>query len=122
MPEYIDEELTEARGALSDARVLQEGGGRDEAIVNRLYYACFHAAQAVLYSKGFDPETHSGVVSLFGEHVVLPGEVGGEAGRHLNQLRNYRRQADYGYEPLEADVSTLFEQSEQFIRNMEAIV
>lgn len=49
MPEYVDEELAEARGALSDAQVLREGDGRDEAIVNRLYYACFHAAS--MYSS-----------------------------------------------------------------------
>ncbi|GAA0196830.1 hypothetical protein ACFFQF_32655 [Haladaptatus pallidirubidus] len=54
MPEedYVGEELEQARTALTDAKILQEGRGSDTAVVNRLYYACFHAAQAVLYAKG----------------------------------------------------------------------
>ncbi len=57
MPEdgYVGEELEQAQTALADAKILQEGSGSDTAVVNRLYYACFHAAQAVLYAKGFDP-------------------------------------------------------------------
>lgn len=57
MDEYATEELEEANAALSDATQLRDVGGRDEAIVNRLYYACYHAAKGVLYAKGFEPTT-----------------------------------------------------------------
>lgn len=48
MDEYIGEELQAAREAVSDAEKMHEGEVTDNAIVNRLYYACFHAAQAAL--------------------------------------------------------------------------
>ncbi|MFC6903811.1 hypothetical protein [Halalkalicoccus tibetensis] len=57
MREHAAEEMEKSRTALEDANTLREGGGSDEAIVNRLYYACFHAAQAVLYANGYDPST-----------------------------------------------------------------
>ena len=57
MADYSDEELREARDALADAAVLKDEG-TDKAVINRLYYVCFHAAQAVPYSKGFEPGTH----------------------------------------------------------------
>jgi uncharacterized protein (UPF0332 family) len=41
-------ELTAAREALQDARLLLESDGSDAGVCNRLYYAVFHAAQAAL--------------------------------------------------------------------------
>jgi uncharacterized protein (UPF0332 family) len=105
MSEYVAEEFKEARDALSDAAVLREGG-TDKAVVNRLYYACFHAAQAVLYAKGFEPGSHRGVISLFGQEVVLEGEASATDGRFLNELRDLREQADYDHDPIEANVTS----------------
>lgn len=42
------EELVQARDALADALILRDGGGTPGAVINRLYYPTFHAAQAVL--------------------------------------------------------------------------
>lgn len=47
MDENAELELEQARDALADARVLLTGDGTDAGVVNRLYYAAFHAAQAV---------------------------------------------------------------------------
>jgi Uncharacterized conserved protein related to C-terminal domain of eukaryotic chaperone, SACSIN len=80
--------LREAHDALSDAAVLRDDG-TDKAVVNRLYYACFHAAQAVLYVREFEPESHRGVISLFGQEIVLEGDASGADGRFLNELRDY---------------------------------
>lgn len=121
MAEYPEEELHEARDALSDAAVLK-GRGTDKAVVNRLYYACFHAAQAVLYSKGFEPSTHQGVTMLFGREVVSSGEASGDDARFLNRLRDYREQADYDHDPIEADIDALFERAEEFVADMEELV
>jgi uncharacterized protein (UPF0332 family) len=58
--------------------------------VNRLYYAVFHAAQAVLYDYGENPSSHGDVRRLFGQRVVLEGEVSREEGRLLGTLYDYR--------------------------------
>lgn len=97
-------------------------GRTDKAVVNRLYYACFHAAQAVLYAKGFEPRTHQGVAMLFGQEVVLQGEASEDDGRFLNELRDYREQADYDHDPIEADVDALSERAEEFVASMEDLV
>lgn len=54
---YTEEELSKAREALADAERLADSGGSEDGIVNRLYYAAFHAAQAVLYDRGIDRST-----------------------------------------------------------------
>lgn len=37
MSEFVEEELEQAKEALSDAKILLNGGGSNDAIVNRLY-------------------------------------------------------------------------------------
>ncbi len=54
---YVEEELAKAQQALNDAEQLASGGS-DEGVVNRLYYAAFHAAQAALYDRGIEPSSH----------------------------------------------------------------
>ena len=73
MPEYVEEEFRKARRALADADRLRDAGGSAEAIVNRLYYACFHGAQAVLYDRGYDPTSHGAVMRLFGRESPKTG-------------------------------------------------
>ena len=68
-------EIETARTALADARLLLDHGGSTEGVVNRLYYACFHAARAALYSRGEQPRSHGGVRTQFGQVVVLAGDV-----------------------------------------------
>lgn len=95
MTDYAAEEMQEARDALTDAEKMRHAGVTEKAVVTRLYYACFHAANAVLYAKGFDPQTHQGTLRLFGREVVKTGEATGEDGRFLNDMRSHRQTADY---------------------------
>lgn len=122
MPEYATEELQKARDAMSDAAVLRDGGATDEAIVNRLYYACFHAATAALYAVGEEPTSHRGTLALFGSELVIDGLATREDGRFLNRMRDYREQADYGYEPIDANTGTLFVRTDDFVDAMARIV
>lgn len=55
LPERVEDALDRARDALADAQLLIEQGGSQSGVVNRLYYATFHAAQAVLYAYGMNP-------------------------------------------------------------------
>lgn len=122
MTDYAAEEMQEARDALTDAEKMRHAGVTEKAVVTRLYYACFHAANAVLYAKGFDPQTHQGTLRLFGREVVKAGEATGEDGRFLNDMRSYRQTADYTHDPIGADVGELIERSEEFIADLEELV
>ena len=37
---------------------------------NRLYYACYYAATALLINDGYETHTHNGVKTLLGLHYV----------------------------------------------------
>ena len=50
----VDQEFERAEQMLADATKAHEVGISKATIVNRLYYACFHAAQAALYARGFN--------------------------------------------------------------------
>lgn len=62
----------------------------DEGIVNRLYYAAFHAAQAVLYDRDVAPSSHGAIRNRLGSILqpvilldrVLPDRRIGMAPRH----------------------------------------
>lgn len=120
--EYVAEELEMARQALADAEQLVEGGGSDEGVVNRLYYAAFHAAQAALYDRDVNPSSHGALRSQFGEHLVLEGTVSRTHGRLLTTLADLRQQADYGYEPIDEDVAELLDRTHAFVAEIESVI
>lgn len=121
MSEFVEEEIEQANAALSDAKILLDGGGSPNAVVNRLYYACFHAANAALLSDGHEATSHRGVLTLFGEEVVLAGDVPRDDGRFLNELNDYREQADYGYDTLDVEVHSLHERAEEFVERVATV-
>jgi len=119
---YVEDELDKAREALTDADQLTAAGGSDAGIVNRLYYACFHAAQAALYDGDVHPSSHGAVQRLFGRELVLGDDATRAQGRLLAELSDLRQQADYGYEPLDVDVESLHNRTVEFVAAMETIV
>jgi hypothetical protein len=111
----IDAELERAEQMLADATKAAEVGISKATIVNRLYYACFHAAQAALYARGWNPQSHRGVQTLFGRELVRSGDVSREFGRFLNDMETYRRRADYGSGGVERESKALIEQTRAFL-------
>lgn len=118
----VVDQFRQARQALDDAEGAREADLSDAVVVNRLYYACFHAAQAVLYDRGHEPESHGGVLSLFGSEVVVEGDASRSHGRLLNDLSALRKQADYGYEPIDEDVDALVDDVRSFVGALETLV
>jgi uncharacterized protein (UPF0332 family) len=117
-----ERELERARAALHDAEVLFEGDGTDAGVLNRLYYAAFHGAQAVLYVRGENPSSHGHVRQQFGQHVVLDGDATREEGRLLGTLYDHRQAADYGGEVTVTDLGTLVRDVEAFLEHMADLV
>lgn len=117
----IADQLDQAQQALSDAEGARQADLSDTVVINRLYYACFHAAQAVLYDRGNTPTSHGGVISLFGSEVVVTGDTSRDQGRFLNRLSELRKQADYGYATIDEDVDALLGRTQQFVSDMESL-
>jgi uncharacterized protein (UPF0332 family) len=83
-----------AREALYAAELLLDGK-LARSSVDRSYYAAFHAASALLASRGIYPASHDGVISMLALHFVKPGVLPKDAGRQLQDLYNQRLIADY---------------------------
>ena len=66
-----------------------------EDAVSRAYYSMFHAAKAVLLSKGIKPKTHKGLITKFGLEFVSQGYIDNMLGRAFSTAREDREYADY---------------------------
>ncbi|MFC4551053.1 MULTISPECIES: HEPN domain-containing protein [Halorussus] len=117
----VERELQKARQALDDAKKAREANISDAAVINRLYYAAFHAVQAALYDRGFDPTSHGGVLSLFGSEIIAAGDAPRRDGRFFSQLSELRQQADYGYDELDENVDALHSRTRELVTDMEAL-
>lgn len=117
----VKDELRKAHQALDDAEKARSAELSDATIVNRLYYAAFHAVQAALYDRGFEPTTHGGVLSLFGSEIIATGDAERKDGRFFSKLGQLRQQADYSYEELDENADALYARTKQLVSEMEAL-
>jgi FAD/FMN-containing dehydrogenase len=62
------------------------------------------------------------VLSPFGSEVVVEGDPTRDQGRFLDDLATLRKQADYGYAPIDEDVEEPVERTGSFVDRMERIV
>jgi len=62
---------------------------------NRLYYALYHAASALLLSDGLTSHTHKGLVTQISLNYVKEGKLTAEDGKLIRQLFNMRHEGDY---------------------------
>jgi uncharacterized protein (UPF0332 family) len=86
--------LSRADQAILDAE-FNASGSRYVIAVNRLYYACFYAASALLLSKGIEAATHKGVRTMINLHFVSKGLLEPCFGKTLNDLYEKRQSGDY---------------------------
>ncbi len=68
--------------------------------VNRAYYAIFHAANAMLATRGLARSKHSGVISTFRQHFVKPGLIETDYSEVYGRLMDHRNVSDYEVELL----------------------
>lgn len=66
-----------------------------DLVANRLYYAVFHAVNAMLLIDGIKTASHKGVSIQFGRFYVLTGEFKREDGILYSRLQTMREKADY---------------------------
>lgn len=117
--EIIEEQLKKAQEKLQAAKALFRDGFLDD-VISRAYYAIFHAASAVLLSKGITVDSHSGLKTMFGLHFIKTGEISKEYGRSLNKLKDERENGDYdifvSFE--KEDAIDAIKEAEEFINAM----
>ena len=63
--------------------------------VNRMYYACYYAASAMLVANQVFTKSHDGVKQMFSLHYVKTGKVPSELGKYYSHLFDKRTRGDY---------------------------
>ena len=115
--------LARAREALEEAALLAAGNKWNGAL-NRVYYAAFYAARALLALKRLDSSRHSGVIAMFQEHFVRTGAVPPDVARALPQAFARRQRVDYGdfAEAHGSEFQVLRDDVERFVGACEDVV
>ena len=86
--------MENARKMLAEVESHRENGFYNTA-VNRMYYACYYAATAMLISLGVEVKSHDGVRLNLGKYVVMKGRLLPELGRFYSRLFSKRSTGDY---------------------------
>jgi len=120
---FVEASLLRAEKALRSAKLLLEHREPEDA-ASRAYYAMFHAAKAILFSKGIKTRTHKGTISLFGEHIVKKGILGEEYADALRKASDLRQKSDYELyaEPDEELVKETVNTAEKFIEKVKKLL
>jgi uncharacterized protein (UPF0332 family) len=94
-----------------------------EVTANRLYYAAYYAASALLISFGINTKSHEGNIGLFGQKFVITGLLPRELGKLYNQLFQMRLTGDYSdtFGLSSEDVVPNIKLTEDFINQVTAL-
>lgn len=120
---YVRRCLVQADETLKDAEMLLSHD-RLRSAADRAYYAVYHAAQALLYSKGLKPKTHSGLQRMFDEHVVKTGLISEELGVTLADAFKLRQKSDYDVEAVITKelVDDIIKRARQFVSKIKGLL
>ena len=92
--------------------------------MNRMYYACFYAASALLVNAGIEVKTHSGVRQMLGMHFVRTGKLPIPLSKFYTDLFDNRQTGDY--EDFiyfdEETTSQLYPQAVEFVEAIEKLL
>jgi uncharacterized protein (UPF0332 family) len=123
MTEYIRYRLDKAQEVYQAARVLYDAQ-QWNSVVNRLYYACFYSASALLLHRHIPAKTHSGVIGKFSEEVVRTGELSTDDFRVYAKLLNWRAKGDYSdlYDFDKEAIDSIMEPTKRFIDRVSTLI
>ena len=112
-----------AHETLAEIPYLREQGYYNTA-TNRLYYACYYAAVALLAKYHISTNTHAGVKTMLGLHFVSKGLISKESGRAFTNLFDSRQRSDYDefvYSTRE-EVDELYPKAQRFIEEVDMLL
>lgn len=92
--------------------------------VNRLYYACFYAASALLLANHIETKTHDGVRQMLGKHFVRTGMIPLELGKFYTVMFNKQSAGDYEdfVQHTQRTVNDLYPNAEAFISTISKLL
>ncbi len=111
--------LKAAKATIKEAELLIDNKMWNAA-VNRIYYACFYAVNALLIRKQIQARKHSGVIQMFNLHFIHTGLLSKEYGKFYTTHFDMRQSGDYmdHVDFKEEDVAPLSDQAKDFINRI----
>jgi uncharacterized protein (UPF0332 family) len=115
--------LSKATTSFDEAKLLLDNNYYNTA-VNRIYYACFYAINALLINRSITAKSHSGVKQMFGLHFVTPGIISKELGKFYTEIFEMRQEGDYEFFTFfeKEEVTVLLAPAQQLIKQIESIL
>jgi uncharacterized protein (UPF0332 family) len=115
--------LENAHQTMKEARLMLDNEYWNAAI-NRIYYACYYAATALLLNNGIEAQTHAGVRQMLGLHFVRTGQLSIKLSNYYSNLFAKRHSGDYdAFICFDKDtVETIYPQAEEFIAAIEGLI
>jgi uncharacterized protein (UPF0332 family) len=112
--------LERAKETMEDVRFAVENE-RWFTAANRLYYACFYAASALLINDGHEARTHNGVKALIGLHYVSKGIIDKTLSTAFGKIFSLRQTSDYDdmADITENDIKPFLTPAKEFISVIE---
>ena len=112
-----------AHETIAEIPYLREQGYFNTA-VNRMYYACYYAAVALLTKHHINSATHAGVKTMLGMHFVSKGLITKESGRAFTNLFDSRQSGDYDdfVYATQEEVDELLPRAQRFIEEVDALL
>ena len=116
-------ELEKAKRTFAEAEMLKLGEFWN-GVASRLYYAVFHAVNALLIHDRHQVNTHNGSNAMFSLHYVKTGILDAEYGRLYNQLQTMRKESDYNcaYDVGIDELQQRLKPAKQLIEDIEKLV
>ncbi len=123
MTAYVRYRLEKAQEVYQAAKVLYDAS-QWNSVINRLYYACFYSASALLLYKHIPAKSHSGVIGQFSEAFVRQGIVDIATFRVYAKLLNWRSKGDYNdlFDFTKEDVDSMMEPTKVFIDKVASLI
>lgn len=114
----VSKELRIAFDDLNEAKDRFKNGKYKYAIINA-YYATFHSARALLYSKGYRERSHYCLYVAIDTLFVKAGFLEKRFSRILKDGMSLREDADYGGDFSKEGAALSISNAEEFIKNSE---
>lgn len=85
--------------------------------VNRMYYACYYAASALLIANGVTTKSHDGVKQMFGLHFIKTGVLPRHLSSIYSTLFKRRLSGDYDdmFDNTLESVTEIYPKAQEFI-------
>ena len=112
-------ELEASKNDLGAARKSRDEEDYKWATV-QAYYSIFHAAKALLYSKGFREKSHRGLLAALRQ--LYPREITGSMLDDFREAMELRESADYGLVWSDESATNVLDTAEAFLHKVKSIL